>query len=202
MTARQELEQFSNENVLLTCDNKLTALKAAIDLLEDKVQKRKTIKQHAVSLYKKLLEIRKTVEIRKDPRDFLHTIVIIHNALPTPNNKPTKDNIDKLIALAQVSKGHPSLQWKTVGSIMMFLGAAVAIAAGIVLTVFTMGVASPIGTGLAAAGSGVILSTFFGSAGIVSILPGIGFFTYGNTRTGLSRNIMDVAKNIPQPLSP
>lgn len=180
-----------NADILRICDEKLRILEAEIAMINslddrDKTSlEGKTIQQHALSLYQKLCEIRNTEETEKDPRNFLHTIVIIHNALPTKNNKPAKDDIDELITLGQVSKGHPSSQWKTLGLIMMLLGAAVAIAAGIVLTVSTVGI-----MGIAAAGS----------AGIVSALAGVGLFTYGNARTGLSKNIIDLAEAIPQSL--
>lgn len=183
-----------NADTLSIRDEKLRILKEAINSLEDMDKTspaKKAIQEHASSLYQKLCEIKNTTEIEKDHSNFLHTIQIIHDALPTPNNKPTKDNIDALIALGKVSKGHPSPQWKTLGLTMMLLGAAVAITAGIVLTACTIGIASPVGIGITAAGS----------AGIVSALAGIGFFTYGNTTTGLSKNIMDLAETIQENLS-
>lgn len=180
-----------NADILRICDEKLRILEVEIAMINSLDDRYKAIQQHALSLYQKLCEIRNTEETEKDPRNFLHTIVIINNALPTKNNKPAKDDIDELITLGQVSKGHPSSQWKTLGLTMMLLGATIAIAAGIVLTVSTLGIATPIGMGIAAAGS----------AGIVSALAGIGLFTYGNARTGLSKNIIDLAEAIPQSLS-
>ena len=183
-----------NAYILRICDEQLHQLKmeiANIDSLDyiDKTSLEvSTIQQHASSLYQKLCDIRNTEETQKDPRNFLHTIVIIQNALPTKNNKPMKDDINELITLGQVSSGHPSSQWKTVGLTMMLLGAAIAMAAGIILTVSTMGIATPVGLSVAAAGS----------AGIASALTGIGFFNYGNTRTGLSKNIMDLVEAVPQ----
>lgn len=50
-----------------------------------------------------------------------------------------------------------------------------------------MSIATPLDIGIAAADS----------ARIVSALIGIVFFTYGNTRTGLSKNIMHLAKTPP-----
>ena len=36
------------------------------------------------------------------------------------------------------------------------------------------------------------------AAGAMSVLTGVGFFAYGNTGTGLSKNIMDLAEVVQQ----
>lgn len=167
-----------NKHFLDVCDQKLKAIN---DSLKTMATTATTIHHHALSLYIILCNIRKSMETQRDPRGFLHTITVIQNALPTKNNQPTKADIDELIAVAYVSEGHHSSLWKAVGIAMMLLGTAIAIAVGI---------ATPVSMGIAAAG------------GSLSALTGVGFFAYGNTRTGLSKNIMNLAEAVQlQPLS-
>jgi hypothetical protein len=151
-----------NATTLRTCDAKLIELKAIINGLND------SDRRNVVPLYNKLSDIIDAAETLADPRDFLNTITVINNALPTQYNQPTKAHIDELIALGHVAKKHPSPAWQAVGRAMILLGAAIAIAAGIALTVGTVGIATPVGMAIAAAGA----------AGAVSVLTGFGFFAY------------------------
>ncbi len=93
-------------------------------------------------------------------------------------------DIQLLLKLAQVVNGYTSPLWRAVGLAIALLGSALAIAAGIALTVGTIGLATPVGMGIAVAGG----------IGVVSALASKGLFSYAKIPTGLSRDIIDFAE--------
>ncbi|KTD52688.1 hypothetical protein [Legionella quateirensis] len=178
-----------NESLFQICDLKLHGLKTKINSIKmgDDENAAFSIQNQALSVYKLLCSLRNSRETQCDPRKFLHTIVVIHNALPTQDNQPKQSDIDELIATGYGAKGHPSELWQTAGILMMSLGTAIATAAGIALCVSTLGIAAPLSISIAA-------------VGVASVLTGAGFFAYGSTRSGLSKNIMDLTNAIQHPV--
>ncbi|MBL7480767.1 hypothetical protein [Legionella bononiensis] len=178
-----------NESLFQICTLKLQDLKTKINSIKigDDESAALSLHNQALSVYKQLCSLRNSREIQSDPRKFLHTIVVIHNALPTQNTQPKQSDVDELIATGYGAKGHPSELWKTAGILMMSLGTAIASAAGIALCVSSLGIAAPLGISIAA-------------VGVASALTGAGFFAYGSTRSGLSKSILDLTEAIQQPV--
>ncbi|RUR16665.1 hypothetical protein ELY21_12605 [Legionella sp. km535] len=181
-----------NESLFPICDLKLKNLKTKINLItigaeeSSKIQYTLSIRNQALAVFKNLCALRKSGETLSDPRTFLHTIAIIDKALPTESYHPPKLHIEELIAAGYTAKGHPSKLWRTMGSIMMSLGMAIAAISGITLLAGTLGITAPLGISIAI-------------AGVTSALSGAGFFAYGSTRSGLSKSIMDLAESLQQP---
>lgn len=137
------------------------------------------------TLYNTLICIRDEEKTKTDPKMFLQTLEVINKALPTETNYPTKLELDALVDLGTSLQTQPSI-WKKIGVAMIVLALAIAISVGIVLSVSSIGIATPLGIALATIG------VFSG----VSALVGVGFFAYNRNTNNLSQDILNLSATL------
>jgi hypothetical protein len=125
-----------------------------------------------------IVEFRNLLE-QTNPTDFqgriLHTLAVVKNSLPSATHHPTPQDIEKLKALGEEVKGHPSPLWQSIGVKMVLLSTTIAIAA-------------------------LPFSTIVAAGAAATALAGIGLFAFGRSRTGLSKVCMDLAETVETPI--
>jgi hypothetical protein len=168
------LEEIHNESQSLAGLKNLSNLDKATELQYQKI---------LTSLDLKLKRLRFSEEVKKNPSYFYDILITISNALPI-DHKPTQAELEALIALGQDLKKHPSLIFKPIGLTLIILGSVLAVAAGILLSIGTVGIGSPLG---------ILLATEAVCAS-VAVLTGVGFFAYGTSH--ISQEVDDLTEVI------